>query len=237
MKLISKLLKLSLICRNMFFLKNLLIHRVAASVDAKFINGLQIDCLIDVGANVGQFSTLCYYYNKTILIIAFEPISSCYKKLKEVLPSNKNIKLFNCALGNRCGHESIHISNKIDSSSILSFKEQSNIYPNTESIMKEKIKIDKLDNYVKYLNKENILLKIDVQGYEKNVLAGANNALKLVKYIYIELSFIDLYANQAHFSEICSILYKKNFYLASIENLHRKNGQLIQGDFLFQKKS
>ena len=112
MKLIFKSIKLVSICRNMYFLKNLLIHKVAASVEnAKIIDAIEIDCLIDVGANVGQFSTLCYHYKKNIKIIAFEPIASCYKKLKEILSNNKNIFLFNCALGNRSGFEYL-VANK-----------------------------------------------------------------------------------------------------------------------------
>ena len=61
--------------------------------------------------------------------------------------------------------------------------------------------------------------------------------LKKVRYIYIELSFIELYKNQPLFSDIYSFLNNKGFILKSVNNLTYENNFSIQGDFLFENKN
>jgi len=50
-----------------------------------------------------------------------------------------------------------------------------------------------------YKKKENIMLKIDTQGYEWEVLQGSKKSLGKIKAIQVELSFEDLYKNQKNY--------------------------------------
>ena len=80
------------------------------------------------------------------------------------------------------------------------------------------------------------LLKIDVQGFELDVLQGCEDMLQKFSHLYIECSFIELYEGQALAHQIITWLGKRNFALSSIHNLYYgKNGMAIQGDFLFSK--
>jgi hypothetical protein len=80
------------------------------------------------------------------------------------------------------------------------------------------------------------LLKIDVQGFELDVLQGSEDVLQTFSYLYIECSFIELYAGQALANQIIAWLEERNFVLISVHNLYYgKNGMAIQGDFLFSK--
>ena len=80
------------------------------------------------------------------------------------------------------------------------------------------------------------LLKIDVQGYELEVLQGCEDILQKFSYLYIECSFIELYEGQALAHQIIAWLEARNFVLSSIHNLYYgKNGMAVQGDFLFSK--
>ena len=236
--ILFKFKKLFGLLSKYYFLKNLFKYGVAASVEnEKLIKNIKFDCLIDVGANIGQFSTLCYKINPHLYIYSFEPIRVCFEKLRNVLPESNKIFLENVALGNANEKININISNRIDSSSILDFELQDKVFKNTTPLSKELINVNKLDDYVNTIKGQNILLKIDVQGYEKNVLLGAINFLKKVRYIYIELSFIELYKNQPLFSDIYSFLNNKGFILKSVNNLTYENNFSIQGDFLFENKN
>ena len=78
-------------------------------------------------------------------------------------------------------------------------------------------------------------MKIDVQGYEMEVLKGSSNYLKYFNYIYVECSYIELYQNQALAFEIIKFLDSLSFNLAGVyNNYYNKKGQVIQSDFLFK---
>ena len=229
-----KLVKLNnIICRP-FYLKNLLLYNVAAAVEhQKIIKNLDFDLLIDAGANKGQFSLLCLYYNKKIKIVAFEPIKSCLKIYETVFKGYFNVKVFNTALGSKVSNTTMNISNSIDSSSILNNKIQNDIFTGTQSVNQTNVKVDKLDNYCKYFLSSTSLLKIDVQGYELLLLKGATKSLKTIKYIFVELSFVELYESQPLFSDVYDFLRKSNFKMIDISYLYHHDKMLVQGDFLF----
>ena len=80
------------------------------------------------------------------------------------------------------------------------------------------------------------LLKIDVQGYEMDVLQGCEGILEKFRYLYVECSFIELYEGQALAGQIIAWLEERNFILSSVHNLYYdKSGMALQGDFLFSK--
>ena len=81
------------------------------------------------------------------------------------------------------------------------------------------------------------LLKIDVQGYELEVLQGCEDILQKFSHLYIECSFIELYEGQALAHQIIAWLEERNFVLSSVHNLYYgKNGMALQGDFLFSQR-
>ena len=82
------------------------------------------------------------------------------------------------------------------------------------------------------------LLKVDVQGYELDVLIGSEDILDKFSYLYIECSFVELYEGQALAGEIISWLNQREFALSSIHNIYyEKDGNAVQGDFLFTNLS
>jgi hypothetical protein len=74
------------------------------------------------------------------------------------------------------------------------------------------------------------MIKIDTQGYEKNVIDGATESLNNIKIIQLEMSILPLYENEILFIEMINYLDKKGFQLFSLENgvvgkqQYRKNG-------------
>jgi FkbM family methyltransferase len=119
------------------------------------------DSAIDIGAHCGFWSFyLCGNFKK---VFAFEPIEIFAKCFKKNVP-HKNVNLFNVALGNENGHISMDI-NIINSGGTKVSKILN---------QKNKIKITKLDDY----NFTNIdFIKIDVEGYEKKVILGAEQTI------------------------------------------------------------
>jgi FkbM family methyltransferase len=192
-----------------------------------------INTFIDVGANKGQFSLLVNSLFPKKNILAFEPIKSEYLIYKKIFNNNRNIRCFNFGLGNKIETQKLYLTKSFDSSSFLKpSKIQNNLFRNTNIVSTETVKIKKLSRFLNKLKKP-IFLKIDVQGYELEVLKGAD--LNHIQYIYLEGSYVKLYENQPLIKDIVKYLSNKNFKLISKYNLIKKNNKKIQADFLFIK--
>ena len=109
-------------------------------------------------------------------IICFEPLSYSFNKLKknfEINNAPKRHKLINKAISNQTGISNIYFSKINENPGFASIDN----YFDNKDLSTEKIKLDTIDNLIKVKNK-NIIFKIDVEGYEKQVIEGAKNTLK-----------------------------------------------------------
>jgi methyltransferase, FkbM family len=84
---------------------------------------------------------------------------------------------------------------------------------------------------------EPILLKIDVQGYEDQVIAGASYFLNSVRWIVMEVSFARLYEGELDFMSIAALMAKHGFRFVRPLNFHQvgKSLDIIEMDALFEK--
>lgn len=177
--------------------------------------------VFDVGANCGQFASDLIRYNFQGKIISFEPSSEAHNNL--MLRSRKFLKWIiheRIALGNKDDKLILNISSNSVSSSILNINEiHKNSAKDSEFVSREEVYVKKLDDiFIHYVVDSDIFfLKIDTQGFEKNVLDGANLALKKAKGIIVELSLVELYDGQPLWEEILQILKKYDFNLWAIQ--------------------
>jgi len=202
----------------------------------KFLKHHKPIILYDIGANKGEWSYVMWKLNPNIkTIILFEPQNKYFSELEEnnFLP-NINKKVYNVALGDQ--NQVSEIKGGTASASILDTSEQDIFFPKSLSDDVEKISIKRLDDI--FLSDTLPIpdtIKLDVQGYELFVLHGAKQTLKKTKYLIIELSFREFYANQPKLSEIILFLEKNNFMLIDFgyEWRDMKTKDLIQIDAFF----
>lgn len=207
----------------------------------KLLENHNINLIIDVGANSGQYALQNFNNGFKGHIISFEPVSKVYADLKKKIYKNKNWTAYNFGLGEKEEELPINISENTYSSSILDIMPSHvNGAPESKYIHKETINIKTLDSVFNSIvkEKENVLLKLDVQGYEKQVLDGATASLNKIKGIQIEMSIQELYKNEILFDEMILFLKKKGFNLSSLENgfYNKNNGELLQVDGIFFKE-
>ena len=133
------------------------------------------DIFLDIGANSGTLS-LPFIFEKKLDIICFEPLSYSFNKLKtnfEINDAPKRHKLLNTAISNQSGISNIHFSKTNENPGFASIDN----YFDNKDLSTEEIKLNTIDNLIKVKNK-NIIFKIDVEGYEKKVIDGAQDTLK-----------------------------------------------------------
>lgn len=210
---------------------------IAATVELEnILKSINLETVIDVGSNKGQFILLIekLFPNKTIY--SFEPITEILEKQKKFFHYKKNIFFYNFALGSSPSTKEFFITKRMDSSSFFKINKIKN--KNFEIQSKKNIQIFTLDEVM--VNKEitkPILLKIDVQGYELEVLKGSDKILSKIDYLLIEVTDSEMYINQPISTEIIEYLQNRNFHIIK-ENPYLKidNTNIIQRDLLFKKK-
>lgn len=220
-----------------------LFHGVAAAIEhEKFLHYLKnedINYIVDIGANVGQFSLAVRQILPQARILSFEPLTECAQKYQTLFHSDHMISFFQKAIGPTPAEVNMHVSESADSSSLLEISElQNTLFPGTAESHQEKVIQDRLDSFIDIDDiPETSVLKIDVQGYELEVLKGCESLLQKFRFIYVECSFMSLYQNQALAHEVISWLLERNFHLSGIGTplVFDNKGQSIQGDFIFSK--
>ncbi|WP_372695310.1 FkbM family methyltransferase, partial [Immundisolibacter sp.] len=81
------------------------------------------------------------------------------------------------------------------------------------------------------------LLKLDVQGFELKALAGCADVLPSFAWVYVECSFMELYAGQAFADEVIAWLRERKFVLRGVYNTaYDREGRAVQADFLFERR-
>ena len=237
---ISKLLTILLSFDKNWY-NALLKYQVAPSTEhIDVLQSLDPDLIIDIGANRGQFSLAAIQVFPNAKILCFEPLESAFTVLSEVMIKEQCVSLHNIAIGNLEASMNMNVSSKEDSSSLLDISDlQSEIFPGTSRCDSERVRVSRLSNFISEseLGKIN-LIKIDVQGYELEVLLGASEILNNINYIYVECSFLELYKDQATADDVIEFLSDNGFFLQGVYNLCKdKKGMAVQADFLFDNKA
>lgn len=206
----------------------------------KLMDTYVINNVLDVGANCGQYAQGLRNIGYKGRIISFEPLGSAYAQLAHNRKSDASWEAFNLALGDRDGLVTINIAGNSYSSSILPMLPQHlKSAPASGHIGQEQIKIAKLDSIFDSLHIEGarIYLKIDTQGFEANVLKGAENSLRFIATIQLEMSLVPLYHGELLFPEMYALLGRKGYQLVSLEPgfTDEQTGRLLQIDGIFHR--
>ena len=213
-----------------------LLHGVAPSIEHKRILGnLDMDLLLDVGANRGQFSLMARILHPHLPIQAYEPLAAEAAVYRAIHGAQRGIELHEQALGDKDGSVDMHISGRADSSSLLPIGElQAHCFPGTAEVGTKRVRVATLDSLpVHWRNARRALLKLDVQGFELNVLRGATAALLNCAFVYVECSEVPLYAGQALRPDIENFLRAQGFVQRGCVNPLYVEGRLVQADYLF----
>lgn len=232
--------------RHTFNALGLDLHRLRPEITLvndliKSFKHFNIDTVLDVGANVGQFATSLRQVGYCGRIISFEPLSEAYALLCQRAINDPLWDIYTrCAIGDYNGETKINISANSESSSILDMMEEhSNAAPKSVYIGTESSPIYTLDFVTsKIINKtRETFLKIDTQGFEWEVLDGAVDTLQNIRGILLEVSLIELYEGQRLWKEVVQRIEKEGFEIWAIKQAFSdpKTGRILQYDIAFFK--
>ena len=191
--------------------------------------------VVDVGANTGQWSTMFLNLVTPAKLIIIEPLPDAFRILQQKFDNNPRVELHNLAIGERESVETLKITRDTTGASLLQPREEMRavIGSNWTITSEVQVKMTTLDQLLGNVP-EVSLLKIDVQGYERPVLAGATRTLAKTKFLLIELNFMAQYDGGSWLGEIHEILTRDfGFFLANASAPQILNGRAAMLDGLY----
>lgn len=213
---------------------------VTASIEHReALRGSNFRTVVDVGANRGQFALFCRTEFPQARIISFEPLSAPAARFRKLFGNDELVTLHEMALGSVAGSSIIHVTAEDDSSSLLAVGDTQATVFGTREVASQAVTVRRLDEVVTpAMLSAPALLKIDVQGFEMEVLRGAGEILSSFASVYAECSYLELYSGQALVNEAIEFLHSAGFALAGIFNQATDGcGRPVQADVLFHRSA
>lgn len=157
-----------------------------------------IDCVLDVGANFGQYGKFLREIGYTGQIISFEPVKSVFEELLRVSDGDSKWMCLNFALSDESKFSEINV---YKGSQFCSFLDTSDFaktrWDDVASPVKEVVESVRLDDIFQNLKNHvlcsNFYLKLDTQGFDLHVFRGAGESLRHISAMQSELSLISVY--------------------------------------------
>lgn len=210
------------------------------SYATRLVNTLRsrdVDTVLDIGANVGQYATLTRSAGFAGHIISCEPLSGAFAELSGRAKRNAAWTPLNVAVGAEPGSTEIHVSANSFSSSIRDMTSSHlDAAPGSEYVAVETVPVTTVEQIVldPGVDPTRTLLKIDTQGFEHEVLRGAGDLVGQFAAIQLELSFVELYTGQRLYGDLVADMEQAGYRVQQIDpGFSDPTGRLLQVDGLF----
>ncbi len=207
-----------------------------------WLETLPIRTILDIGANAGDFALTMASRFPEARIYSFEPLAQPYAELVVKTAREPRCMPVHCALGDTDSELEMRPCSYSPSSSLLAMTNvHREAFPFTAGEgPPEKIRVRQLDDVAAELDmREDLLVKIDVQGFEAHVIKGGPETLKKALAIIVETSFAPLYDGQPRFRDIYQSLSALGFeYAGNWDQLpDPRTGRVLQADAIFLRSS
>jgi FkbM family methyltransferase len=207
------------------------------------LDKLLINCVLDVGANHGQYGMRLRRMGYRGYIVSFEPVRENYDVLKVVASQREPWRVFPYALGAENERREINIAAESVFSSFLTPTEESQVrFCGNRVIRKEEVDVWRLDRVLetclKDISSPRIYLKLDTQGFDLSVLQGAQSTLPRILALQTELSLHNIYHGMHGFADSVAAFETKGFEVIDFITVNRDIDQLcaLEMDCIMTRK-
>ncbi len=193
--------------------------------------------MLDVGANDGPYGAALRAVGYQGRIVSFEPQSEAFARLSERSRSDDLWECRRVALGSAPGNATLNVAANSSSSSLLAIVGRHLVSaPESRTVGRESVQVETVDDNATSLlaSGERLMLKLDVQGYELEVLRGAETTLPRVDLLEVELSLSPLYDGAPLLPAVLEHVVSCGFDLLGLEPVFlAADGVVLQVDGLF----
>ncbi len=192
----------------------------------RIIKEYNIDCIIDVGANIGQYrDTIRKHVGFKGLIISFEPDPECFEVIKRKSENEPLWEVMEYAIGDK---EDVLKLNIMEGSVFNSFLEpdssESDLFSDGNTVKKVvEVPVKRLDSLLPELMDKfkfkNIFLKLDTQGFDLEAFTGVLGEVDKIKGVQTEVSFTQLYKDAPTFDKSLKLFKENGFEVSGMYSL------------------
>lgn len=202
--------------------------------------GVQPRTIIDVGANVGQFAIAADRLLGEVTVFPIEPDPNVVKELQRNVGKSIAERVLAVAVGDQAGTVPFHVNANRQASSLLPLgADCRESFPEAKIVETISVPLETLDKlFGEMVLTPPVLLKIDVQGYEDRVLAGAVHLLRRVDWVLVEVAFSKLYDGTRSFDFIVEMMAGQSFRFVRPVDFHLSpvTGEITEMDALFARR-
>lgn len=180
-------------------------------LDLRRYSGGSLPVVFDVGANIGQTCLHIRRHFPQSTIHSFEPVPSVFEELQRRTSRSFHIETHNLALGDQPGEVRLRVRSESLTNSLFDS-------PSADASNSVLVRVVRVDDFCTENSIESIdLLKIDVEGFELQVLRGAEQMLRRrrVKYIYVEAGLVRHMPYKTHFAALDEFLQDNGYMLSN----------------------
>jgi FkbM family methyltransferase len=206
---------------------------------ARLLAAHGIDLVVDVGANAGQYASALRAAGYRERIWSFEPLSVPFDVLASASARDPAWEASQLALGARREAARANVAQDTRNSSVLRVGERHvRAVPDSRTIGVEDIRVERLDAVWPRVvgTAQRPYLKIDTQGYELEVLRGAERVLATIRLVEAELSLLPTYDSGPLFADVVGHLADRGFTPIAFEGVldDDETGEMLQADAIFR---
>ena len=187
---------------------------------AHLLTRFGVTVVLDVGANAGIYARELRQIGYRGRIVSFEPLSSAFARLAAEAARDPGWEAVNLALGAQPGEAVLNVAENSWSSSLRPMLDAHlSAAPESRYVGTETVRVETLDAvFGRYVRPDDrVWLKIDTQGHERDVLAGAAASLPRIETIQLEMSPVRLYEGEALFTEMYAWLADRGYACVHLE--------------------
>jgi FkbM family methyltransferase len=225
---------------------NLFLHRMGLQLDRtcpelRPLSSYGIKTVLDIGASCGDFLLRVRPFVPQAFIHSFEPLPELYAGLERQVTRDGRSKAWNLAIGEKDGIQVMRKHDGIFMSSFLPMTECTvQAYPDSVDWTPQEVKITSLDKWAESQKLEHpMLVKMDVQGYERQVFQGGIETIKKADLLLTEVSFKGLYEGEWLFDDLYRVVRDLGFSCIGTGHptADKTTGRSLQNDVLFARES
>lgn len=186
---------------------------------ALLFRALDTDCVLDVGANRGQYARLLRRIGYRGRIVSFEPVPECFEELRRRSARDPRWTAVPAALGAEDGRRPLHVTAGTEFSSLLAPSEYARrTFWGSAVTRMEEVPVRRLDGlWADHVRAgERVHLKLDTQGYDQQVLDGARPVLDRVASVQTEVAVQVVYEGAPRYAEALPRLEAIGFELTGL---------------------
>lgn len=208
---------------------------------ADLLANYEVNCVFDVGANKGQYGKQLRRAGYRGRIVSFEPVPDALAELRKAAEPDPDWLVYPCALGRKASVETMHLGWKTMNSLLAPSAYGKKRYKRFSNASTAEVQLRRLDEVMdealEGLANPRPYLKMDTQGFDMEVFAGAGERIGEYVGMQSEVAVLQLYEGSPHMTEAITAYEEAGFEITGMYPVTREEatGRVVEFDCILAR--